>query len=119
MNNSSDRALCPSCRRLIPDNQLGCPSCTAAKSYQGILHSQRPIVRRIEKGEMNVTLVKQAGHPWHIMLASYPQAWCGATLNTRWKKTRTSFSHTTSEICDRCREVLEQLAQDETSSEVA
>jgi rubredoxin len=106
--------ICRSCFREI-DDLLDCPGCTQAKSYQAVLDLQKHFITRIQKGEYAFRLAKPAGETgWHLGLADYAQAWCGVTLNSRWKKKRLTWLQIEREprtpVCDSCRRAFEGLA---------
>lgn len=107
--------ICPTCSQPIPDALLDCPACLAAKSYQALLEQQKPIIGRIQKGEYKLTLAKQAEEKnWHLVLANYPQAWCGKTLKTGWKRIRPVAwprVDRSTPVCDHCRRVFDEIAE--------
>jgi hypothetical protein len=109
---------CPTCLRPVPDDRLACPHCASARSYQAILDFQKHFVKRIEKGELMVALTKSAAeYRWHMVLANYPQAWCGRALNARWKKRRLAWPKidAATEVCGDCRRVFGEIAEDRTA----
>lgn len=122
---------CPTCNQEIPVSEktkaplLACPRCMKANSYQSILNFQAQFISRIMTGEAQVTLRKPAFTPrWHVAFIQYPkQAWCGVEIPKGWKNVRRAswpgIDHNIVPVCNRCQEVIQQLAEEEASREVA
>lgn len=117
--------ICPECNQEIPNSKankmplLLCPRCIAAQSYQALLQHQRQFLASIAKDDLPLTLTKPAEEvKWHMAFVNYrQQGWCGRELKN-WKQKKRLFYHqitAATPVCDRCREVFEQLAEDQTA----
>lgn len=118
--------ICTTCHQEIPTLKrrkryaiplLGCPKCLELKSYQEALKSQKHFLPRITKDELYVKLTKPASEfKWHMVLVGYPQTWCGAKPNTRWKDNKLLHYSEIIDgtVCGHCRDVFKQLAAEQT-----
>lgn len=109
--------ICPDCCRPIDDHHMACAYCTNAKSYQGVLDSQKPVVGHILNGKCTLKIAK-AHHEtgWHILIADYAQTWCGRLTNTKhWTTKRErqywSYVNAIDAMCESCKEMIDQVAE--------